>query len=128
MDTLKSIKKQIRTLDEADDERRKNYMTEPGFRKKAFRNLKLAILYGSAANVKLSLVPVVALARHYSKMKDRRMQNELAREIGTEIKVCEEKISDANAAGDTKEKYRLMRIKDQLDAELVRVKTNSKYV
>ena len=56
------------------------------------------------------------------------MKNELVREIGTEIKICEEKINDANANGDTKEKYRLMRIKDQLDAELVRVKVNSKYV
>lgn len=126
--TIDDIKKQVHQLDEADDERRKNYMSEPGFRKKAFRNLKLAILYGSAANVKLSLVPVVSIARHYSKQKDRRIQNELAREINTEIKICDEKIADANANNDMKEKYRLIRIKDQLDAELVRVKTNSKYV
>lgn len=128
LNVITDIKKQIRKVDEADDNRRKNYLTEPGFRKKAFKNLKLAILYGSAANVKLSLVPVVAICRHYSKMKDRRMQNELVREINTEIKICEEKINDANANNDMKEKYRLIRIKDQLDAELVRVKTNSKFV
>ena len=85
-------------------------------------------MYGSAANVKLALVPVVAVARHYSKMKDRRIRNETIREITTEIKVCEEKIADANANNDTAEKYRLIRIKDQLDDELVRVKTNSKYI
>ena len=127
-DIINDAQKTVKKLDEMDDERRKNYMSEPGFRKKAFRNLKLAILYGSAAQVKLTMIPVVMLGRHFSKEKDRRMKNELVREIGTEIKICEEKINDANANGDTKEKYRLMRIKDQLDAELVRVKVNSKYV
>lgn len=123
-----SIKDQVHKIDEADDERRKNFMTTPGFRKKAFQNLKLAILYGTAAQAKLALVPVVAIGRHFSKEKDRRIRNETVREIQTEIRVCEEKISDANSNGDQKEKYRLMRIKDQLDAELIRVKTNSKYV
>ena len=103
-------------------------MTEPGFRKKALRNLKLAMLYGSAAKIKLSLIPVVAITRHFSKMKDTRIRNELARELMTEIKVCDEKIQDANANGDHKEKYRLMRIKDKLHAEYVRVMVNSKYV
>lgn len=125
---IDSIQDQVHKIDKADDERRKNFMTTPGFRKKAFQNLKLAILYGTAAQVKLALVPVVAIGRHFSKEKDRRIRNETVREIQTEIKVCDEKISDANSNGDQKEKYRLMRIKDQLDAELVRVKTNSKYV
>ena len=128
MNVIKSIKGMVKTVDETDDERRKNYMTEPGFRKKALRNLKLAIIYGSAAEVKLAFVPVVAICRHFSKKKDQRIRNELTRELNTEIKVCEEKINDANAAGDTKEKYRLMRIKDQLEAEMVRVETNSNYV
>ena len=125
---INSIKGQVKQADEADDERRKQYMIQPGFRKKAFRNLKVAILYGSAAQAKLSFVPIVAICRHFSKNKDRRIRNELVRELNTQIKVCEEKIADASAEGDKKEKYRLIRIKDQLDAELVRVKTNSKYV
>lgn len=128
LNVVNDIKAQVHKLDKLDDDRRKKYMVEPGFRKKAFRNLKLAILYGSAANVKLALVPVVAISRHFSKMKDRRIRNETIRELNTEIKICEEKINDANANNDTQEKYRLIRIKDQLDAEMVRVKTNSKYV
>ena len=56
------------------------------------------------------------------------MRNELARELDTEIKVCDEKINDANANNDTKEKYRLMRIRDQLASERVRVRTNSRYI
>ena len=128
MNVINDIKTQVKTLDTADDERRKRFMTEPGFRKKAVRNLKLAVLYGTAAHVKLSLVPVVAIVRHFSKKKDARIRNELVREIQTDIKVCEEKISDAQANDDKKEKYRLIRIRDRLNAELVRVKANSKYV
>lgn len=127
-DVLKSIQDQVHSLDEKDDDRRKRYMTEPGFRKKAFRNLKLAIIYGTAANVNLALVPTVAVCRHWSKKKSMRIRNELTRELQTDIRVCEEKIADANAEGNRDEKYRLMRIKDQLETELIRVKTNSKYI
>lgn len=125
---IKSIKDLTHKFDEADDERRKKFMTEPGFRKKAFRNLKLAILYGGAADIKLSFVPVVAVCRHFSKAKDVRIRNELVRELETELSVCEEKINDANSKGDEKEKYRLMRIRDRLKTEITRVKLNSKYV
>ena len=125
---IQGIKNTTRKFDEADDERRKRYMTEPGFRKKAFRNLKLAIMYGGAAHVKLSLVPVLAMCRHFSKQKDVRIRNELVRELETELSVCEEKINDANAKGDEREKYRLMRIRDRLKTEITRVKLNSRYV
>lgn len=127
-EAIRSAKEMVRKLDEMDDERRKNYLTEPGFRKKAFRNLKLAILYGGAAYTKLTFVPVVMMARHFSKKKNIRMMNELARELNTEIKVTEAKIEDANANEDKTEKYRLMRIRDRLEAELTRVQTNSQYV
>lgn len=122
------IQQEVNKYDEMDDKRRKEFFTQPGFRKKWFRNLKLAILYGGAATYKITMVPVVALLRHFSKQKDRRMRNELVRELETEIKVADEKINDANANGDLKEKYRLIRIKDQLTAEKNRVITNSKYI
>lgn len=128
MNVINDIKDQTHKLDEADDERRKKYMSEPGFRKKAFRNLKLAIVYGSAAKAKIAFVPVVTLCRHFSKVKDRRIRNELSKELDTEIKICEEKINDANASGDNNAKYQLMRIKSKLESEKVRVRLNSKYV
>lgn len=115
-------------LDEIDDQRRKNYMARPGFRKKWFRNLKVAILYGTAAQFKLALVPVVAMGRHYSKKKDRRMRNELLRELQTSLDITNEKINDANASNDQQEKYHLMRIRSQLQAEITRVTLNSKYI
>ena len=125
---ISDIRDQTHKIDEADDDRRKKYMLEPGFRKKAVRNLKLAVLYGGAARAKLALVPVVAICRHFSKVKNIRIRNELARELDTEIKITEEKISDANAAGDNKEKYQLMRIKSKLEAEKNRVRLNTKYI
>lgn len=125
---FKNIKADIQKIDEMDDDRRKRYMTEPGFRKKAFRNLKLAILYGSAASVSIAYIPIVMIARHFSKEKDSRMRNELMRELQTEIKVCDAKIEDAQSSDDRQEKYRLIRIKDKLQAELDRVKYNSKYI
>ena len=124
----KRIEKTTNSFDEMDDARRKKYFTKPGFRKKWFRNLKLALLYGTAATYKFAMIPVVALCRHFSKKKDRRMRNELVRELDTEIKIAEEKINDANAAGDQKQKYACMRIKAQLEAERTRVATNSKYI
>ena len=125
---IDNIKKQIHKVDEKDDERRIKYMTEPGFRKKAFRNLKLAIMYGTAAQIKLAFVPITALTRHFSKEKDRRIRNELLNKLETEIKICDEKINDANSEGDKNEKYQLMRIKAKLERERLRVRTNSRYI
>lgn len=128
MNVVKEIKKVSDDLDKADDNKRKAFMTDPGFRKKSFHNLKMAIMYGTAVQINLALLPILLIIRHFSKDKDIRIRNELIREIETEIKVCEEKITDASSAGDNKEKYRLIRIKEKLLAELARVKSNSKYV
>lgn len=125
---IKSIKDLFKKAEEKDIEKRKRFMVEPGYRKHAFRNFKLALLYGGAFSLDKALLPVTMVARHFSKQKDRRVRNELVSEIETDIKICEEKISDANGNGDNKEKYKLMRIKNKLERELLRVKTNSKYV
>ena len=74
------------------------------------------------------MVPVTMLCRHYSKIKDRRIRNQLARELDTEIQICQEKINDANSESDRKEKYKLMRIKSELEAQRDRVKLNSRYI
>ena len=128
MNVVKSIGDVVGKIGKMDDKRRKDYIKEPGFRKKIFRNLKLAILYGTAAQIKLALVPVTMVIRHFSKDKNIRIRNELVRELNTEIKITDSKIEDANSADDKKEKYRLMRIRDELEAEMLRVKTNSKYI
>lgn len=127
-----SIKKDIDTTiqewDNADEERRRKYMTKPGFRKKIFRNLKLALMYGAAASWSILMVPVTALCRHYSKSKDRRVRNQLVRELDTEIEICKTKIEDASSMGHNQEKYKLMRIKSKLEEQKLRVLSNSKYI
>ena len=128
MNVVHSIEDVAKKIDDADDERKKRYMTEPGFRKKIIKNLKLAILYGGTVYYKMAWLPFVMIVRHFSKQKDIRVRSELIREIETEIEICKEKISDASSAGDNKEKYRLMRIRDRLEAELIRVQTNSKNI
>ena len=123
-----SIKNTFSEFDKMDDDRRKKYMLEPGYRKKIFRNLKVAITYGAAASMRLSLIPVVYVARRLSKQKNMRIRNELARELDTNIKLCDVKIEDAAQNNDNQEKYRLIRIKAKLEQEALRVKANSKYI
>lgn len=123
-----SIQDFTKNLDKMDENRRKAFFLKPGYRHKIFKNLKLALLYGTVAQAKLTLIPVTMLIRHFDKDKDRRIRNELSLELESEIKVCEEKIKDADSKGDNQEKYKLMRIKDKLEAELSRVRLNSKMI
>lgn len=118
----------IQKMDKADENRRKKFMLKPGYRHKIFRNFKHALMYGTVAKLNIFWTPYLMVLRHFSKEKDRRIRNELIRELDTEIKICEEKISDANSNGDQQEKYKLMRIKDKLVAEKQRVEVNSKYI
>ena len=127
-DIVNELKHGVNEWDKWDDDRRREYIKKPGYRKKLFKRLRLALLYGVAGMTNLALIPVVFTVRHYSKIKDKRIRNDLARELDTEIKVCEEKIADAAANGDSKAKYRLMRIKSQLEKEAARVKSNSKLI
>ena len=125
---LDSIKNTLAQWDAMDDARREEYMKKPGFRKKYFRNLKLAIMYGAGASINLAAVPVIFMARRLSKQKDRRIRNKLVKDLETNIKLCDAKIEDAASEGNKDAKYQTMRIKAQLEQELLRVKTNSKYV
>ena len=135
---INAFKNQIKHWDDMDDNRRKEYIIKPGNRKKIFSSFKLALYYylplaatggGLAGTIlKAKLLPLLFVIRHFSKDKNKRIRNELAMELDTEIKVCEEKINDANSNGDQKEKYQLMRIRDKLVAERTRVRSNSKYI
>lgn len=123
------IKKQIDDWEEMDDDRRKEYIIKPGSRKKVFRALKIAIEHGIAFAINPLLNIVLLIAHKLSHEKDIRIRNELVRELQAEKTVVNAKIEDMS--GDPKmrnEKYRMMRIKDKLDAEIVRISANSNYV
>lgn len=119
------ISSSAKEWDQMDEEKRRQKILESGYRNKTFRNMKLSLMYGATAATKLSLVPWLFCFRHLTKSRDERIRQDLIHEIDTEIKVCEEKISDASSAGDQKQKYELMRIKAQLEKEAIRVKSNS---
>lgn len=123
-----SIKKTVNDWDELDDNRRKEYIIQPGYRKKYFKALQLAIAHGVAWSINPLLNIVLAIGSKISASKDERMKNELIRELKAEIEVTKEKIEDARGNGDNQEKYKLMRIKEKLDAELTRVTANAKYI
>lgn len=125
---IRGLKDFVASFDKWDENRRKKFMLKPGFRHKIFKHLRNAIILGAVSQVKLSLIPLLALCSHASKMKDNRIRTELTRELESEIKICDEKINDANAENDRAQKYELMRIRDKLEAEKVRVKINSKYI
>lgn len=128
MNITDSIKKTVNDWDEMDDNRRKEYIIKPGFRKKYFKALKLCILHYGAFAINPVLNIVLAICHKFSNTKDVRIRNELVRELKAEIKVTEEKIEDAKSNGDNQAKYKLMRIKEKLEAELVRVGANSKFI
>lgn len=128
MNITDSIKKTINDWDEIDDNRRKEYIIKPGFRKKYFKALKLCILHYGAFAINPVLNIVLAICHKFSNTKDIRIRNELVRELKAEIKVTDEKIEDAKSSGDNQAKYKLMRIKEKLEAELVRVGANSKFI
>jgi len=125
---IQKIKNIGENFDKWDDNRRKEYMSKPGFRKRVFRNLRVAITYLLAGSVNILLVPITWFARRLSKEKDKRIRNEFVADINTEIKVCEIKIDQAQANDDQEKRIKLTRIKERLVRERDRVATNSKYI
>lgn len=125
---FKDAKKFTDDVNKMDENRRKEFFTKPGHRHHIFRNFRVALEYYGVSRINIFMTPYLMVLRHFSKEKDKRLRNELVKELDTEIKICEEKINDANGKGDNDEKYKLMRIKDKLIAERTRVQINSKYI
>ena len=121
-------KDMVAKWDEMDDNRRTEFIIKPGFRKNYFKGFRTAIVYGGAAYANPLLVPVVWICRSLSKQKNMRIRNELTNELTTELKVIDSKIEEADKNGHSKEKWQLMRIRDKVDQERIRVTTNSKFV
>lgn len=128
MNIAAAIKKTKEDWEEADDNKRKEYILKPGYRKKYFKALRLAILHYAAFMIDPLLNIVLAICHGFGIEKDARMRNELIRELQAEIKVTDEKIEDARKRDDDKQKYVLMRTKEKLEAELTRVSANARTI
>ena len=136
MNIVNKMKTNIEEWRTMSDEKRKEKIMQPGYRTQIFKMLRTAITYGAIWQWKKYMVIVTFICKHtllhplvkLNKDKTLRMRNELTAELETEIAVTEEKINDANANGDQRQKYELIRIKKKLEAEKIRVATNSKYI
>jgi hypothetical protein len=53
-----------------------------------------------------------------------KIKNRVIQELELELKMTREKIDDAKGAGDKRAKYQLMRVENQIEMELARIKTN----
>lgn len=128
VDVLNTVKSAINDLDNMDDNRRKDYMLKPGFRKKYWKVLRLAITHGLffAINPVLNIITIIATK--ISNKKDERIRTEFINEIEAEIEICEKKIEDASMESNKSDKYKLMRIRKRLQQQLLRVKFNSEKV
>ena len=123
-----SIKGVINSWEEADDNKRKEYILKPGYRKKYLRALGMAVQHGVAFMINPLLNIVLAISQAISRHKDIRIRNEFARELKAEIEVVNAKIEDAANDPDKNVRYKLIRIREKLNAELARVSTNAKYI
>lgn len=133
---IKSLKTGIEEWNTMDENKRKEKIMQPGYRTQIFKHLRTALIYGAIWQYKKYMVIVAFICKHtllhplvkMNSERNKRLRNELTKELETEIQVTEEKIQDANANGDQKQKYELIRIKNKLEAEKVRVNANSKYI
>lgn len=125
---ISALKRQIEEWEQMGDDKRKQKMLEPGFRKNYYKKMRHAIAYGVAFAINPLLDIMVFFVNYCNKERDARLRNELLHELEAEVRICDEKIRDADSGDDKKKKYQLMRIKDKLQAEIVRVRTNSRYI
>ena len=103
----------------------KEKFADPHARKGIFSAITWCIKTGSLAKAGLLFNPVfvfLSITKNIGKKdKMKRIRAEMIGEIKQEIEIIQEKIKDADAAGDKAAKYKLMRLKNELQKKLLRV-------
>lgn len=131
---IDGIKGKLDEWNKMDEDKRKAKMLEPGYRNDIHKRIMKLIKYGAAWKFLGPLLSIKAwfISKVYRgtigkslEKRNIRLRNELIAELDAEIEITNEKIQDAGSTGDQKQKYQLMRIKKKLEAERVRVQTNS---
>lgn len=131
---IDGIKGKLDEWNKMDEDKRKAKMLEPGYRNDVHKRIMKLIKYGAAWKFLGPLLSIKAwfISKVYRgtigksiEKRNIRLRNELIAELDAEIEITNEKIQDAGSSGDQKQKYQLMRIKKKLEAERVRVQTNS---
>lgn len=103
----------------------KERLADPHARSNLFKAVRTAIKYGSLMKAGLLLNPIIlflTLGKKWNNgSKEFRLRNEMIGELKAELEIIDEKIKDADRAGDNKAKYQLMRFKNELNKKLIRV-------
>ena len=89
------------------------------------RVLTKVIAYSGVFSVNPVLGILALITRHYNGKKTRAKERRKAMvELQNEMKIMDEKIADAQAAGDRKAKYELMRVRNAMDSTYDSIKSN----
>lgn len=110
---------------DADENRIKERMADPHARKNLFFAIKKAINIGALAQAGILFNPVflfLTVTKKFTTNRNiNRIRSEMIGEIKTELEILDEKINDARMNHDDKQKYQMMRMKNELTKKLLRV-------
>ena len=119
------INNMVMNWKDADETNIKEKMADPYARNNLFSTIKKAIVAGSFIKAGLLFNPIflfLSVTRGATKNKRvTRIRNEMIGEIKTELEIIDTKIKDADDRSDNSEKYKLMRLKNELNKKLIRV-------
>lgn len=108
----------------------KEKMADPRSRQGLYQSIKKAILAGSLFKAGLLLNPIflfLAVTKKVSDSKNSfRIRNEMIGELKAEVSIIDEKIKDADNNRDNGAKYKLMRLKNEIQKKLLRVEGGKK--
>lgn len=108
---------------QGDKEERRTRIVEGRWRLKIWKLVRKAILgkflWMCLGPVSAAIGIMTSVAA--DKLLDRKTKNDIIHEMQTELKLTEEKIEDAKADGNKKEKYALMRLRDKLEKDISRI-------
>ena len=123
--TAQWVSDMVQNWKQADEDRIKEKIANPHERSALLKALKYSIIGGALFKAGLLLNPIFLFLTLTKKIsihsKMGRLRNELVGELKSELEVIDEKIKDADYNHDTKAKYRLMRIKNEIKKKLLRV-------
>mgnify|MGYP001220158912 FL=1 len=93
--------------------------------KSLIRSIVVGILVPGGVQIKLvSAIIAIIIQTALDKRTDKKYKNLIFNDLKFELKIVQEKIKDAEARGDIKSKYKLMRIENQIGRAMDRIKYN----
>lgn len=119
------VMKLVNDWKDKDETKIKEKFADPHARKNIFSAITWCIKTGSLAKAGLLFNPIflfLTVTKNIGK-KDKmsRIRHEMIGELKTEMEIIEVKINDAANAGDNAAKYKLMRLKNEINKKLLRV-------